>query len=201
MCALADVDIKVQGPDDEQPVRIIQAGDWTRIPITELFRRIYRRDEASHLDRVIYDGYEKLFIDHASDLLDGAGNVIGRAIVATGLESVHPDLRWMRPPKAPIYVGGFASGEMDYCMGAFVGYPLTADRLKAFPVADLRQFQTWLDAQAETVRHSSWSSVFERSHLGELIRALSATAPQLPCVGHRPGRGLSRLTGLPHMGV
>jgi len=182
MCALADVDIKVQGPDDEQPIRIIQAGDWTRIPADELFRRIYRRDEASHLDRVIYDGYEKLFIDHASDLLDGAGNVIGRAIVATGRELVHPDLRWMRRPEAPIYVGGFASGEMYWCMGAFVGYPLTADRLKAFPVADLRQFQTWLDAQAETVRHSSSSNAFERSLLGDLIRALSAVAPHLPCV-------------------
>lgn len=182
MCALADVDIKIQGPDDEQPIRIIQAGDWTRIPTAELFRRIYRRDEASHLDRVIYDGYEKLFIDHASDLLDGAGNVVGRAIVATGWEMVHPDLRWMRWPKARIYVGGLESGKMYWCMGAFVGCPLTADRLKAFPVADLRQFQTWLDSQAERVRHSSSSSVLERSLRGEFIRAFSAAAPQLPCV-------------------
>jgi hypothetical protein len=187
MCALAGVDIKVQGPDDRQPVRIIQAGDWTRIPVAELFRRIYRRDEANHLDRVIYDGYEKLFVDHASELLDSTGNVIGRAIVATGWELVHPDLRWLRPTKAPIYVGGFECGEMYWCMGAFVGYPLTADRLKAFPVADLGQFQTWLDAQAETVRHSSWSGAFERSQLGQLIRQLSAAAPQLPCAESADG--------------
>ncbi|MGH3770160.1 MAG: HD domain-containing protein [Pseudonocardiaceae bacterium] len=181
MCALADVDIEVQGPDDPQPVRIIQAGDWTRIPVTELFRRIYRRDSASHLDRVIYDGYERLFIDHASELLDGAGNVIGRAIVTTGWESVPPGVRWMRRTKAPIYVGGLESGEMYFCMGAFVGRPLTADRLRAFPVADLRQLQTWLDAQAETVRRSSWWGVSDRWQLGLFIRGFSATAPQLPC--------------------
>ena len=187
MCALADVDIAVQGPDDPAPVRIIQAGDWTRIPPAELFRRIYRRDEANHLDRIIYDGYERWFVQHADDLLDDRGTVIGRAMVATGWEAVHPDLRWMRPTKAPIYVGGFESGEIWWCLGAFVGRPLTADRLKAFLSASLQQLQAWLEAQAKTVTASPLTDFFSRSQLGMFIRGLSAEAPQLPCAESASG--------------
>ncbi len=181
MCALAKVDIEVQGPDDPHPVRIIQAGDWTRIPAAELFRRLYRREEASYLDRVIYDGYEKLFLDHATDLRDAAGNVIGRAMMASGLEVVHPDLRWMKPPEALIYVGGFHSDEIHYCMGALCGEPLTADRLTAFPVASLEEFWAWMETQADRICDSAWFTPFERTELGFIVRAFGVVAPRIPC--------------------
>jgi hypothetical protein len=187
MCALADVDIAVQGPDESAPVRIIQASDWTRIPPAELFRRIYRRDEANHLDRVVYEGYERWFVEHAGDLLDDQGAVVGRGMVATGWEAVQPDLRWMRPTKAPIYVGGFESGEIWWCMGAFVGRPLTADRLRAFLCASLEQLRTWLDAQAETLSASPLADTFTRAQLGMFIRGLGADAPQLPCAESASG--------------
>ncbi|MEU8814917.1 ATP-binding protein [Actinoplanes sp. NPDC048796] len=176
MCALAEVDVAVQGPDDPAPVRIVQAGDWTRIPPAELFRRIYRRDEANHLDRIIYDGYERWFVQHADDLLDDEGTIIGRAMVATGWEAVHPDLRWMRPTKAPIYVGGFESGEIWWCLGAFVGRPLTADRLKAFLIASLDQLQTWLEAQAATVCASPPGAASPGSNAATAPRSSSRSA-------------------------
>jgi signal transduction histidine kinase len=182
MCALSDVDIRVQGPDDPHPVRIIQGGDWTRISRSELFRRVYRRDEASHSDRLIYDGYERLFVDRATDLCDEGGNVVGRAMVASGYECVHPDLRWMRAPKAGVYVGGLVADDLYYCMGAFVGYPLKADRLSAFPVAGLNQLQAWMDRQADVISTSAEATAFDRGQLGFLLRALSAEAPQLPLV-------------------
>jgi hypothetical protein len=188
MCALADVDIAVQGPDDPAPVRIIQAGDWTRIPAVDLFRRIYRRDEASHLDRVIYDGYERWFERHATRLTDDDGVVLGRAMVVSGWEAVHPDLRWLRPTKAPIYVGGFESGEIWWCMGAFVGRPLTADRLKAFPRASLNQLRRWLDAQAAAVASSDLADPFCRGVTGQFTRGLGAEAPTLPCATGASGQ-------------
>jgi hypothetical protein len=181
MCALADVDIAVQGPDDKRPARVIQAGDWTRIPAAELFRRLYRRDEASQHDRLIYDGYEKLFIDHAQEVRDASGEAIGRAMLVSGLESVHPDLRWMRPPEGLIYVGGLHASTLYYCMGAFCGEPLTADRLKAFPVASLAEFQQWVEAQADAIRDSPWSTPFDLDQANFIARGLGATAPRLPC--------------------
>jgi hypothetical protein len=187
MCALADVDIAVQGPDDPAPIRIIQAGDWTRIPPAELFRRIYRRDEANHLDRIIFDGYERWFVQHADDLLDDRGAVIGRGMVATGWEAVHPDLRWMRPTKAPIYVGGFESGEIWWCLGAFVGRPLTADRLKAFLSASPEQLRAWLEAQSKTITAGPLADLFIRAQLGMFIRGLGAEARQLPCAESATG--------------
>jgi hypothetical protein len=181
MCALADVDIAAQGPDDPHPVRVIQGGDWTRIPAGELFRRLYRRDEASHLDRMIYDGYEKRFIDQAQEVRDAAGNIIGRAMLASGLESVHPDLRWMQRPEGFVYVGGLQASELEYCLGAFCGEPLTADRLTAFPVASIGEFQAWVEAQADVVRDSPWSTLLDLDMMEWVVRGLGAVGPRLPC--------------------
>lgn len=181
LCALSDVDIKVQGPDDPQPVRIIQADDWPRISHSELFRRLYRREEASHLDRIVYDGYEKVFIDRAQDLHDAEGKLIGRAMMASGWETVQPDLRWLQPPSASVYVGGLFADEIYYCMGAFCGYPLTADRLRAFPLASPAEFEQWLESQADSVRNSKWSNSMDLWYSGYLLRGLDALAPRLPC--------------------
>ena len=181
MCALTDVDISVQGPEDPHPVRILQAEDWIRIPAGELFRRLYRREEASYLDRVIYDGYEKMFIDHAIELRNSAGEIIGRAMMASGFEAVHPDLRWMRPAEAMIYVGGLHADEIHYFMGAFRGEPLTADRLRAFPLASLDEFRSWVEVQADTIRDSPWTTPFDRRQMELITRAFGAVAPRLPC--------------------
>ncbi|RSM48623.1 ATP-binding protein [Amycolatopsis balhimycina DSM 5908] len=188
LCALSDVDIKVQGPDDSQPVRIIQADDWRRISRSELFRRVYRREEASHLDRVVYDGYEKVFIDRARDLHDPDGNLIGRAMMASGWEIIHPDLRWMQPPEASIYVGGLYADEIKFCMGVFCGYPLTADRLRAFPLADSAEFRRWLEAQADSVGEGKWSDPVDLWYAGYLARGLDASAPRLPCAQSTRGQ-------------
>ncbi len=181
MCALAEVDIKVQGPDDPHPVRIIQAGDWSHIPPAELFRRLYRRDEASHLDRVIYDGYEKLFIDHATDLCNAQGDVVGRAMMASGWELIPTGLRWMEPPQGVVYVGGLQADEMQFYMGAFCGRPLTADRLSAWPNVTIEEFQAWVEVQAEKIRGSSWSTPFDLYYMSFLTRSLGSVAPRLPC--------------------
>lgn len=187
MCALADVDIKACGPDDPRPIRIIQGGDWTHIPPAELFRRLYRRQEASHLDRVILDGYEKLFIENATDLHDNADSIIGRAMMVSGLELVHPDLRWLRPPEAMIYVRGLQADEMRYSMGAFCGRPLTADRLKAFPVASIEKFRSWVEEQGEKICDNPLFTHFDREYLGDLTRGFGAVVPRLPCAQSASG--------------
>lgn len=187
MCALVDVDIKVCGPDDQYPVRIVQGGDWTRIPPAELFRRLYPRQEASHLDRVILDGYEKLFIENATDLHDSAGTIIGRAMMVSGFEMVHPDLRWMRPPEAMIYVRGLRADKIDYSMGAFCGRPLTADRLKAFPVASIERFQSWVEEQAEIICDNPMFTHFDREYIGMLARGFGAIVPRLSCAQNVSG--------------
>jgi hypothetical protein len=181
MCALADVDIKVQGPDDPHPVRIIQANDWTHIPAAELFQRLYRREEASYLDRIVYDGYEKLFVDHASELRDSDGQIVGRVMMASGLELIADGLRWMKPPEGLIYVGGFQADAIYYCMGAFAGSPLTADRLRAWPVVTIQEFQSWVETQSEKICASPWSTPFDVWQMGYLARGLGAVAPQIPC--------------------
>lgn len=188
LCALSEVDIRVQGPDDDAPVCIIQANDWTRIGRGELFRRFYRREEAGHLDRMIYDGYEKLFVEQATDLHGEDGNIVGRAIIACGWESVYTDLQWHRPPKGRIYVGGLYAADLDYCMGAFVGRPLTADRLKAFPLVNLDEFRQWVESQARHIAVSQRANRNSRIMMSWLLRGFDAEARQIQCAysGDRP---------------
>jgi hypothetical protein len=181
MCALAEVDIEVQGPDDANPVRIVQENDWTRISPAELFRRLYRREEASHLDRVIFDGYEKLFTDRATDLHSPDERISGRAMLVSGLELMPEGLRWMKQPEGFIYVGGFQSDKIHYCMGAFSGRPLTADRLRAWPLVTIDEFVSWVEIQADRTCDSASSTPFDLWEAGFLARGHGALAPRLPC--------------------
>jgi hypothetical protein len=181
LCALSDTDIAVCGPDDEALVKVINGGDWITIPPDELFRRLYRKEEESHLDRMILDGYEKLFVDRATNLVDETGVVVGRGMMATGWESVYPDMYWLRPPEGHVYVGGLHADELEYCMGAFVGDPLTADRLRAFPSISIPRFQQWLGDQAAAVQLSAVANDFERWMTGYLVRGFGVEAPTAPC--------------------
>jgi Histidine kinase-, DNA gyrase B-, and HSP90-like ATPase len=188
MCALASVDIEVQGPDDGTPVRIVQGSDWLSIPAVELFRRLYRREEASHLDRVIYDEYEKLFADHATELRGDDGQVAGRVMLVSGFELMPEGLRMtMNPPEGLIYVDGYQADRIYYCMGAFAGRPLTADRLRAWPVVTMDEFQSWVETQAERIRDSQASTPFDREEISYLARGLGAVAPGLPCAQSTSG--------------
>ncbi len=201
MCALAAVDVDVQGPDDPAPVRIVEANDWVSMPAVQLFRRLYRREEASHLDRVLYDAYEKLFAEQATELRDSDGQVAGRAMLVSGLELMPEGLRWtLRPPEGLIYVGGYQADELYYCMGAFVGRPLTADRLRAWPVVTMDEFQSWIETQADRIRDNPASIPFNLEEIGHLARGLGALAPRLPCAQSTRGsldqKGLAEwLTG------
>jgi hypothetical protein len=100
---------------------------------------------------------------------------------------VHPDLRWMRPPEALIYVGGLHADEMYYFMGAFRGETLTANRLNAFPLASVDEFRSWVEVQADRIRDSSWSTPLDLYRMGFFTRGFGAVAPRLPCAQSSTG--------------
>lgn len=181
MCALIDVNIEGKGPDDVAPIRLVSACDWPEISPAELFRRIYPREEADYQNRLYYDSYEKIFVERARELRDESGQVIGRAMIASGWEPLESDVQLWELPEAPVYVGGLQAGEIEYCMGAFVGMPLTADRLKAFPVASPEILREWVESQAEIARHSPKAVVSNLIFTAMLARGLGAQALNLPC--------------------
>ena len=183
------MDIEVQGPDDATPVRIVQGNDWLSIPAVELFRRLYRREEASHLDRVIYDAYEKLFADHATELRDDDGQVAGRVMLVSGFELMPEGLRMtMNPPEGLIYVGGYQADEIYYCMGAFAGRPLTADRLRAWPLVTMDTLPVLgRNPGRKDQRQPNVLRPFDREEIGYLARGLGAVAPGLPCAQSKSG--------------
>ncbi|WP_305782519.1 HD domain-containing protein [Symbioplanes lichenis] len=188
LCALSEVDIAVRGPDDIAPIILINGGDWTTIPADELFRRVYPRDDFGRLTRMMIDGYEQLFTERAATVEDASGAVIGRAMIATGWERVYPDMYWFQPPpQGHVYVGGFHADELDYCLGVFVGEPLTADRLRSFPAYDLAEWHRWLEEQADAITTDPGAHIYEQDLAGDLVRAYDAGGWSLPCAGMAHG--------------
>ena len=181
LCALADVDIMVKGPDDADPICLVRGNDWVDIPPGELFRRLYRREEESYLNRVLYDAYEELFVERVSDLKTAEGHIVGRAMLASGFELMHKGLRWWEPPEGVVYVGGLQADEIYYCMGAVSGRALTADRLRAWPIVGIDEFRSWVEEQASRMRESWHSTPFDLQQIGFIARGLGAVAPDLPC--------------------
>ncbi|XVU29017.1 HD domain-containing protein [Actinoplanes sp. CA-054009] len=177
LCALSRVNIDVQGPDDAQPTRVISADDWMSISETELFDRVYRRPDDSYKMRVALDVYCKRFLQRAQALRDEAGRIAGRAMMTSIWEGTE-DLGLYIVIESHIYVGGLRAATLKESMGVFSGLPLTADRLNAFPDVGIALMIAWVESQAALLE--SMDTEVARI-LGDIARALGATAEKLPC--------------------
>ncbi|SNY60934.1 HD domain-containing protein [Paractinoplanes atraurantiacus] len=177
LCALARVNIDVQGPDDARPVRVISADDWTSISETELFDRVYRRPDDSYKERAALDVYCKRFLERAQVLRDESGRVVGRAMMASVWEGAE-GVGWYVFCESHIYVGGLQSATLAETMGVFSGNPLTADRLQAFPDIGTGRLTEWAESQAASFENMDTES---RHILSGVARGLGAMAAGLPC--------------------
>ncbi|GGL07711.1 HD domain-containing protein [Planomonospora parontospora] len=182
LCALSEVDVQVQGPDDPAPVRIICAGDWTKISADELFWRIYLQWEQNPLYQRILEHYQTLFVDHATDLLDENGKIVGRAMLSSGEEHVLTyGLNKYYAPFGYVYTGGLKSSYIQWTLGAFQGKPLTANRLNAFPTASLDDLRRWAESQAKVAKNSRWSTPSLLWIASDLVHGFGGSDPELPC--------------------
>ncbi|XVV16143.1 HD domain-containing protein [Actinoplanes sp. CA-131856] len=177
LCALARVNIDVQGPEDGWPKRVISADDWMSISETELFDRVYRRPDDSYRLRVALDVYCKRFLQRAQALRDEAGRVAGRAMITSIWEGTE-DLGLYMNIESHIYVGGLRAATLKESMGVFSGLPLTADRLNAFPDVGIALMIAWVESQAALLEDMDTEVA---RVLGGVARALGATAEGLPC--------------------
>ncbi|MEU1393631.1 MULTISPECIES: ATP-binding protein [unclassified Nonomuraea] len=182
LCALAEVDIHVQGPTDPAPVRIVRAGDWKEIPAAELFRRVYLQWEYNPLNQRVLDHYQNLFVDQATTLVNDNGDIVGRAMLCSGDEHiVHSGLSKGFAPYGWVYVGGLRSSFLNWTMGAFQGRPLTANRMSAFPLASTENFRHWAESQAKAARNSRWGTPGLLWIATDLVHGFGGSDDELPC--------------------
>ncbi|MEU7913113.1 HD domain-containing protein [Microbispora bryophytorum] len=182
LCALAEVDIQAQGPDDPAPIRIVSAGDWREIPAAELFKRIYLQWEQNPLYQRVLEHYQNLFIDHATTLVGDNGDIVGRAMLSSGEEHIlHSELNSYFTTWGWVYVGGLRSAPLRWSMGAFQGRPLTANRLTAFPMASPENFRNWAESQAKVARSSRWSTPGLLWVAADLVHGFGGIDHELPC--------------------
>jgi hypothetical protein len=182
LAALLDVDLLVQGPEDEHYERIVVADEWKTLPARDLFRMLYKQDLEERGMQSMYLAWEDIFAEHARDLRNSEGDIVGRAIVAAGFDSTAPDGVWWWPsPLAHIYVGGLRSDTIYDCLGVFVGLPLKADRNSAFPVASSEEIKAWATSQADLVENSHFATASTRYGAADLIRSVGVPAANLPC--------------------
>ena len=181
-CALLDTDLYCAGPEDAHEHQLVSADEWKTAPAGDLFKKIYKSRSRDPMSQQMYAAWEKVFVEHEQPLLDASGEVVGRAVLAAGLESDSlSDVWWWPSPSAVTYVGGLYSDNIYDCLGVFVGEPLTADRNSAFPVADEAELRRWASSQARLTSTSRYATVRTRYGAADLARSVGETVPYLPC--------------------
>ncbi|GAB2867661.1 hypothetical protein GCM10022221_80690 [Actinocorallia aurea] len=179
MCALADVDIAVQGPDDPSPEIIIHGHDWEHLSAEDLFRRLYWTGTESYVQRSVYERYSKLFATHETRVHDDEGRLIGRVMLAPrrGL-SIIWDYGYQ---EARLHVGGLHASEFEHATGAFVGEPTTAARFTAFPACPIETIQKWVGAQIANEIDKGWANTTELWNIAYAAAGFGVTSEFLPC--------------------
>jgi hypothetical protein len=181
-CALLDTDVLCAGPEDELEIKLVSADEWKTCSASDLFHRVYRSESRDPLSQQMYGAWERVFVEHEQELFDERGEVVGRAVLAAGLESdALSDVWWWPSPTAYTYVGGLYSDLIFNCLGVFVGEPLKADRNSAFPVASTNELKRWASSQAELTSKSRYATSQTRYGAADLARSVGETAPYLPC--------------------
>ncbi|ATO18114.1 hypothetical protein CO540_27350 [Micromonospora sp. WMMA2032] len=184
MCALADVDIEVQGPTEATPVRIIRANDWKFIKAGELFDRLvdprsnFRAREGD--DTYLY--WRSNFERHAANLTDASGEIVGRIMLDVDGRELPDEVGafvWY-PPSCTIYVGGLEADELTHFIGVVVGEPLKADRSAARTLAELPDFERWVQSQMDHLESCSATSIGALSGAA-VARYLNQAVPKMPC--------------------
>ncbi|WP_243646245.1 MULTISPECIES: ATP-binding protein [unclassified Rathayibacter] len=182
MCALLDVDLKFEGPDDRDAKRLIEANEWSTLPADQLFDRIYTFDMKNPNYQKMYIEWRKYFIENEQSLFDEDGRVIGRAVLASGLENESTaDVWWWPAPDAKTYVGGLLSDYVYNCLGAFSGAPLKADRNSSFPLANPSELQRWASTQIDLMDRKRFASSSTRYGAADLGRSVGVSLPSMPC--------------------
>ena len=180
--ALLDVSLEFEGPDDLATGSLVRADEWLTLEAGELFDRIYASELRDPLRHEIYSAWRAYFAENEQVLRDQSNNVVGRAVLASGLEAdTVRDVWWWPSPAAPIYVGGLRSDEIWNCIGAFVGEPLRADRNSAFPVASSEELLRWATTQMDVLTTKREASAETRYGAAELGRSVGVSLPAMPC--------------------
>ncbi|WP_425455015.1 HD domain-containing protein [Actinocorallia herbida] len=179
MCALSEVDIAVQGPDDPSPTIVIRGRDWEDLPAEDLFRRLYWKGTERYVERSVYERYAKLFAAHETRIYDDAGRLSGRAMTApSGGITVHWNHGY---EKAQLYVGGLHSSDLAYVTGALTAEPTTAARFTAFPSCGVTNLQKWIEVQVENGVDQGWANTSELWNIADIAAGFGATSENLPC--------------------
>jgi hypothetical protein len=183
LCALADVDIEVQGPTDPVPTRIVRANDWRHIPLNVLFERMHMSNRKYRGFREILDEIREAYCASASDIMTSDGEVVGRAALAPRLllrGSGHVILPYFLL-QAKVYVGGLYASSLRGVIGVFQGYPLKADRNDGFPIASPIDLQRWVRDQVGKARQLLAGSPDSLFDLARVVESFGEDIGELPC--------------------
>ncbi|MGS2646698.1 HD domain-containing protein [Streptosporangium sp. LJ11] len=182
LCALSEVDIDVVSLASDSPARLVRANDWRYIPLEDLFDRIYKSDMVYYFGTDIERTLRTSFSTVASEVKNADGEVVGRAMIAPnallGIDDIH---RYSVSTSAKVYVGGFASAELNGALGAFQGFPQKADRNSSFPVASPVDIKRWIDEQAGRVIPLLGNHHDRKLWLCATIESFGVSSPNLPC--------------------
>ncbi|WP_084508478.1 ATP-binding protein [Nocardia pseudovaccinii] len=188
LCALSDTDIAFSDSENGMPELVVAADSWKTAEASDLFRAVYAEELQVPFLAPMYREYEKNFVTNSRVILSDDGDIVGRAVLAAGLEEASiADLWWWPSPSAPIFVGGLRADILYSILGVFVGEPGKADRKTAFPSANAQSLRNWAETQATSTANSSYASTATRYTAAQFARSVGVDVPTLPLGYTRDG--------------
>lgn len=189
MCFLLDVDLSMSTADGER-LTVVKGNEWKSMDPKDLYERLYLRPSRRNdwWVRGMYVAFEPAFVANLENIYDDQGDIVGRAVLAAGLdELVASDQWWWPSPEAHIYVGGIKTDHLRNMLGVLVGEPRKADRSSAFPVATPERMKAWATSQAAKSAQAVYATPTTRYEAGQLAMSLGVLADDLPCAFVRGG--------------
>ena len=189
MCFLLDVDLFVSDESGDLH-KIVSGNEWKTLSPSELYHRLYLRPSQRNnwWERAMYAAFEPAFIANLEDIYDDEGDIVGRAVLAAGLDELVANDQWWWPsPRAHVYVGGMKTDYILNVLGVLVGVPKKADRSQAFPIAGPDKLKAWAASQAERCGAGEYATPTTRYEAGQLAMSLGVVAQDLPCAFARGG--------------
>jgi hypothetical protein len=157
------LDVNLVSTDGKKRNIIITAGDWTKVPLTELCRRI----NPHHGSGSRTQGYA-----HFARLVkDKEGRLFGRAWI-------NPGSRY--EPCGEVTIGGLLGGMLNFLGGIWLAETaLTVRRDDARPSVTVQALQAWAREQAQIIARSNLTH-HEQLECAEIILACGVEPEELP---------------------
>jgi hypothetical protein len=139
------IDVDVDVDEDGKEYSVVKSNDWSSLPGSKLFRRLFALEGSHKLKRSEWAYY----FAHLRELKEDSGEIVGRACIAPS--GYFGDIRGV------VTVGGLLASQLPHIAGVLHGRAETVTRDYAIPDVSFEALKTWASEQVRLLAESALS--------------------------------------------